>query len=72
MDELGQDSAAITRALTDGEITVSEGRDVAAELRDTIEALLEVEAAVLMRAGKPAPARMTLPSAPAKETRRLA
>lgn len=62
VEELGQDSAAIQRALADGEITASEGRDVAAELRDTIEALLEVEAAVLMKAQKPSPARMTLPT----------
>lgn len=70
VDELGQDSAAIQRALTDGEISVSEGQTIAAELRDTIDALLAVEAAVLAKAAaKPQPARMGLPSETAERRR---
>lgn len=69
VEELGQDSAAITRALSDGEITGSEGQTIAAELRDTIEALLSVEAAVLAKVTRPVPARMNLPE-PAAVRRR--
>lgn len=69
VEELGQDSAVIQRALGDGEITPSEGRDIAAELRDTIDALLAVEAAVLARVERKAPAKMALPSAQSERRR---
>ncbi len=72
VDELGQDSAVIQRALGDGEITPSEGREIVDELRDTIEELLRVEAAVLAKVQKPAPARMGLQSTTPAVTRRLA
>lgn len=61
VEELGQDSAAITRALSDGEITGSEGQTIAAELRDTIDALLEVEAAVRANVEKRPAAKMAIP-----------
>jgi hypothetical protein len=60
VEELGQDSAAITRALSDGEITGSEGQTIAAELRDTIDALLEVEAAVRANVERRPAAKMPL------------
>lgn len=70
VDELGQDSAVIQRALGDGEISPSEGRDIVAELRDTIEELLRVEAAVLARVQqKPSALRMSLPTPAAVEKR---
>lgn len=69
VEELGQDSAVIQRALGDGEITPSEGRDIAAELRDTIDALLAVEAAVLARVERKTPAKMALPTVQADRRR---
>lgn len=61
VSEVGEDSAAIERALSDREITDSEGQSIAAELDDTIAALVAVKLAVQAKAGKPSPARMTMP-----------
>lgn len=70
VEELGQDSAVIQRALVDGEISTSESQAITAELRGTIDALLEVIATVEAKASqKPSSARMTL-STPAAIARR--
>jgi hypothetical protein len=70
VSEVGEDSAAIERALSDREITDSEGQTLAAELDDTIAALVAVKLAVLAKAGKPAAARMTMPAATVEVRRR--
>lgn len=64
IEEVGRDSAAIQRALLDGEISDNEGRDVVAELEDTIAVFREVIA--LVQARRQRPARMTLPTSTAK------
>jgi hypothetical protein len=69
---VGEDSAAIERALSDREITDSEGQTLAAELDDTIAALVAVKLAVLAKAGKPVAARMTMPATAAPDVRRRA
>lgn len=70
VSEVGEDSAAIERALSDREITDSEGQTLAAELDDTIAALVAVKLAVLAKAGKPLAARMTIPAATVEQRRR--
>jgi hypothetical protein len=70
VSEVGEDSAAIERALSDREITDSEGQTLAAELDDTIAALVAVKLAVLAKAGKPVAARMTMPAATVDQRRR--
>lgn len=69
VEEVGKDSAVMQRVLADGEITASEGRELAAEVLNTIDVLREVIALVEAKVQRPVPARMTLPAPAAIERR---
>ena len=72
VEEVGRDSAAIQRAMADGVMTDIEGRDLVAELENTIQVFSEVIALVQQSRQRPTPARMTLPQAPDTQARRRA